>query len=98
MGDRLGEEITPRSNPPKAQPKKADEMNVEFEETAKAVLRDAMKSRGWTVDELANRLASYGFIITPGALANKISRGGFKAAFFLMCLEAMGKVQMVTRC
>jgi hypothetical protein len=48
-----------------------------------------MIQRGIDVEELAARLNEMGVQISPGGLANKISRGGFSSAFLLQCMEAM---------
>ena len=49
----------------------------------------AMAQRGIGVDELASRLNKMGVEISPGGIANKISRGGFGCAFLLQCMEAL---------
>lgn len=40
--------------------------------------------------ELAEKLATIGFPETERNIANKISRGGFTAVFFIQCLSAVG--------
>ena len=42
------------------------------------------------MDGLAARLAEQGVTISPGGLANKISRGGFSAAFLFQAAKALG--------
>jgi hypothetical protein len=42
------------------------------------------------VNPLANKLAGLGIHETERNIANKISRGGFTAAFFVQCLIAVG--------
>lgn len=54
-----------------------------------------MAQKGVGVDELAERLNAMGVEISPGGLANKISRGGFGSAFLLQCMEAL-EVNIVT--
>jgi hypothetical protein len=50
-----------------------------------------MVQKGVTPDELARLLdKKLGVEISPGGVANKISRGGFGAAFLLQCMEALG--------
>lgn len=75
--------------PPKAEPRKADPINAEYEEKAKALLRYAMLQKGVDVEELSKRLKKMGVEISAGGLANKISRGGFGGAFLLQCMEAL---------
>jgi hypothetical protein len=40
--------------------------------------------------DLADRLEAIGVKETERNAANKIARGGFTAAFFLQCMEAIG--------
>ena len=70
--------------------RKGDPINVDFEERAKRLLREAMDANGLTVAELTECLKGIGVTMSTGGVANKISRGGFSAAFFLMCMEAIG--------
>lgn len=78
-----------KSAPPKPEARKAAPINVEYEEKAKALLRYAMSQRGVSSEELARLLNEMGVQISPGGLANKISRGGFGTAFLLQCMDAM---------
>jgi hypothetical protein len=78
-----------RSAPPKPEARKASPINAEYEEKAKALLRYAMSQKGVGPEELAASLAAIGVEISPGGLANKISRGGFSAAFLLQCMAAL---------
>jgi Domain of unknown function (DUF6471) len=57
---------------------------------AKNVLKGELKRRGVTYAQLAQRLGELGIHETERNLNNKISRGGFTAGFFIMCLEAVG--------
>jgi hypothetical protein len=69
---------------------KADPVNVEFEARAKNLLKGELKRRGVTYAQLAERLATIGVMENERNLNNKISRGGFTAAFWLQCLVAIG--------
>lgn len=69
---------------------KADPVNVEYETRAKNLLKGELKRRGVTYAQLAEKLASIGVTENERNLNNKISRGGFTAAFLLQCLEAIG--------
>lgn len=80
---------TKKSKPPKPSARKDDPINAEYEEKAKALLKYAMAQRSVDFEALAEHLASMGVSISPGGLANKISRGGFSAAFLLECMEAL---------
>lgn len=69
---------------------KADPATVEFETRAKNLLKGELKRRGITYAGLAEKLAAIGVTENERNLNNKISRGGFTAAFLLQCLEAIG--------
>jgi hypothetical protein len=62
----------------------------EFEEKAKNLLKGELKRRGVTYAILVEKLAVLGIKENERNLANKISRGGFTAAFLLQCLHAIG--------
>ena len=63
---------------------------VEYETKAKNLLKGELKRRGMTYAQLAKSLAEIGVQENERNLNNKISRGGFTAAFLLQCLEAIG--------
>lgn len=69
--------------------RKANPINVEYETKAKNLLKGELKRRGVTYAELARRLGEMGIQETEKNLNNKISRGGFTAAFLLQCLDAI---------
>jgi len=69
---------------------KADLTTVEYETRAKNLLKGELKRRGITYAGLAEKLAEIGVVENERNLNNKISRGGFTAAFLLQCLEAIG--------
>lgn len=62
----------------------------EWAERAKNLLKAELKRRGVGYRELAEKLTAQGTPETERNIANKISRGGFTAAFFLQCLIAIG--------
>jgi hypothetical protein len=62
---------------------------VEYEERGKNLLKAELKRRGIGYRDLAEKLTALGLPETERNLANKISRGGFTAAFFLQCLSAI---------
>ena len=70
--------------------RKAEPVNVEYETRAKNLLKGELKRRGITYAQLAEKLATVGVTENERNLNNKISRGGFTAAFLLQCLEAIG--------
>lgn len=68
-----------------------DSVVVESYETkAKNILKAELKRRGVTYGQLADRLTAIGTPETERNIANKISRGSFTAAFFMMCMDAIG--------
>ena len=68
---------------------KADAATVEFETRAKNLLKAELKRRGITYAGLAEKLAGIGVTENERNLNNKISRGGFTAAFLLQCLTVI---------
>lgn len=69
---------------------KADPATQAYEAKAKNILKGELKRRGVTYAQLAEKLAVIGVKETDRNLNNKISRGGFTAAFLIQCLEAIG--------
>ncbi|ESY89282.1 DUF6471 domain-containing protein [Mesorhizobium sp. LNHC209A00] len=70
--------------------RKEDPQTVEYETKAKNLLKSELKRKGVTYAQLAEKLATMDIHETERNLNNKISRGGFSAAFLLQCLEAIG--------
>ena len=62
----------------------------EWAEYAKGLLKAELKRRNVGYRELAERLTSMGIMESERNLANKISRGGFTAAFLLQVMAAIG--------
>ncbi|MGE0022236.1 MAG: DUF6471 domain-containing protein [Hyphomicrobium sp.] len=56
---------------------------------AKNLLKAELKRRGVGYRELAEKLTAMGVPESERNIANKISRGGFTAAFLLQCLVAI---------
>ena len=73
---------------------KGDPITVEYETRAKNLLKGELKRRGLTYAQLAEKLAEIGVSENERNLNNKISRGGFTAAFLLQCLEAIGSQEI----
>jgi hypothetical protein len=68
---------------------KSSPVTQEYETRAKNLLKGELKRRGLTYADLAEKLAAIGVQETDRNLNNKISRGGFSAAFLLQVLEAI---------
>ncbi len=69
--------------------RKDNPVNVEYETRAKNLLKAELKRKGVTYAQLAEKLAGLDIHETERNLNNKISRGGFSAAFLLQCLSAL---------
>lgn len=65
-----------------------------YEEQAKNILKGELKRRGITYAALAEKLKERGAHDSERNLANKISRGSFTAAFFMMCMDVIGVRQV----
>lgn len=75
--------------PPKVHPWKDSPVTREFEDLAKNILKGELKRRGITYADLAKRLEKIGVTETERNLNNKISRGGFSAAFLFQVMMAI---------
>jgi hypothetical protein len=72
------------------EPRANAEIDVEWGERAKRILRAQMTLKGMNAAALAAALTQMGVQETEKNVANKIARGGFSAAFFLQCMSAIG--------
>ena len=61
-----------------------------YQDRARGLLKAELKRRNMTYRDLAERLTAAGIPEGEANIANKLSRGGFSAAYFLQCLEAIG--------
>ncbi len=73
---------------------KDNPVTQEWETRAKNLLKGELKRRGITYAQLAELLKGLDISETERNLNNKISRGGFTAAFLLQCLTAIGASEM----
>jgi hypothetical protein len=62
----------------------------DWQAQAKGIIRGELKRRNLSYADLAERLTAIGVKETERNVSNKIARGGFTAAFFLQCMEAIG--------
>lgn len=67
-----------------------DVAEISYEVRAKNLLKAELKRRGITYRQLAEMLTEVGTKENERNLSNKISRGSFTAAFFLMCMDVIG--------
>lgn len=65
-------------------------MDRDWTAYVKGLLKAEMARRGVTYKGLVDKLAAIGISETEANLRNKVSRGGFTAAFFVQCLTALG--------
>ena len=72
------------------EPRKTNPVNVDYETRAKNLLKAELKRKGVTYAQLAEKLAGIGVHENERNLNNKISRGGFSAAFLLQCFDVIG--------
>lgn len=63
--------------------------DIDWTARAKNLLKSELKRRGVSYRELAEKLTAMGIPESERNIANKISRGGFTAAFLLQCLAAV---------
>jgi len=70
--------------------RKSDPVTIEYETRVKNLLKAELKRRGVSYAQLAARLSKIGVQENERNLNNKISRGGFSAAFLFQCLSAIG--------
>jgi uncharacterized protein YgbK (DUF1537 family) len=75
--------------PPKPKARKDSPITQEYEARSKKLLREAMAQRSATPEQLSKLLAEIGVEISPGGVANKISKGGFSTSFLMQCLDAL---------
>jgi len=67
---------------------------TDWQARVKGILKAELKRRNLGYRELAERLENFGVHETERNIANKISRGGFSAVFFVQCLEAIGAKEL----
>ncbi len=68
----------------------ADAMDIDWTARTKGILKAELKKKGVSYRDLAERLTAMGIPESEANIANKISRGGFTAVFFVQCLVAVG--------
>ena len=65
-------------------------MDTDWQARVKAILKAELKRRDIGYRELAGAVDGARHAESERNIANKISRGGFSAAFFVECLVAIG--------
>jgi len=64
---------------------------LDWNERTKRLLKAELKRADITHETLAARLTEMGMEETKASIANKISRGGFPASFFVATMKAIGR-------
>ena len=67
-----------------------DVMETDWPARVKGLLKAELKKKNVSYRDLAAKLTEMGIPETEPNIANKISRGGFTAVFFVQCLVAIG--------
>jgi hypothetical protein len=62
----------------------------DWSDRVKRLLKAELTRRDVSYRDLATRLAAIGVPDEERNISNKISRGGFTAAFFFQCMDAIG--------
>lgn len=65
-------------------------METDWHGRVKGLLKAELKKKNISYRALAELLTSMGIPETEANIANKISRGGFTAVFFVQCFAAIG--------
>lgn len=65
-------------------------VDKDWQERVKRLLKAELSRRGISYRELAEQLETIGIKDNELNLINKVNRGGFSAAFFIQCMEAIG--------
>ena len=60
-----------------------------YEKLAKAKIRKELREQGLSYKQLSHLLGRKGVRVTARSLTNQISKGGFSAAFLLLCLDVI---------
>lgn len=69
-------------------------VNIGEEESARNLLKAEMARRGVSLQTLTDLMQKQNPNVTKASIANKISRGGFSADFFLVALRAMSCTEL----
>jgi 3-mercaptopyruvate sulfurtransferase SseA len=64
--------------------------DAKWQDRARGLLKAELARQNIGYKELVEKLAKIGVKETPQSIANKMSRGGFAAAWLLQCLHALG--------
>lgn len=64
--------------------------DAKWQDRARGLLKAELALQGIGYKELVEKLAKIGVKESPQSIANKMSRGGFSAAWLLQCLHALG--------
>ena len=71
--------------------------DAKWQDRARGVLRAELGRQNLGYKQLVDKLDKIGVKETPQSIANKMSRGGFSAAWLLQCLYALGVEEITLR-
>jgi hypothetical protein len=66
------------------------DLEKQWQERVKGLLKGELKRRGVSYKQLADKLDEIGVHETDRNIANKLARGGFSAVFLVQCLDVIG--------
>lgn len=64
--------------------------DLDYTEFARRSLKTVLSTRGITYAQLAEKLSALGHAETETSIAQKVRRGTFQFAFFILCMKAVG--------
>jgi hypothetical protein len=64
--------------------------DLDYAEFARRSLKMVLSTRGITYAQLADKLSALGHAETETSIAQKVRRGTFQFAFFILCMKAVG--------
>ena len=73
---------------------KTTRTETEWRAQASQILKAELSRHGVKYGELRERLTALGIEESYGGLATKINRGKFSFAFFLQCMQTLGKTEV----
>ncbi|WP_201260407.1 DUF6471 domain-containing protein [Burkholderia catarinensis] len=68
--------------------------DLDYTEFARRSLKTVLSARGITYAQLAEKLSALGHAETEASIAQKVRRGTFQFAFFILCMRAVDIAQV----
>lgn len=73
----------------RAQGTRGEPASVDYAESATRALKGLLDARRMSYADLAERLTQLGMAETETSVSQKVRRGSFQLAFFLLCMDAL---------